>query len=133
MEKTLAREKSVIASLSSTRSKMDIVTMQIDTLQRQLEKKQENQEKTMRKIDEIESRYKDICMKNGTTPTISRPDFTIKPEDLLLDNTTTTTTYKPKLVAPLEGSTALRKKNNSQSAAELQTKKGKKAEVSCTL
>lgn len=94
------------------RSRMDMQKVQIDAMQQALSKKTENKNKCLKKLDEIENRYSEVCTKNGLQADISRPDFTAGNDDLMeISNTN----YRLKAI---EASNATLKKKKESETAE---------------
>ncbi|EAS07117.1 hypothetical protein TTHERM_00683230 (macronuclear) [Tetrahymena thermophila SB210] len=70
-----------ITSRNDMRKEIELLMSKLNYEQKVIEKKKENRDKIMKKIDETETKYKELCQKNNVTP-IQRPDLTVSPEEL---------------------------------------------------
>ncbi|KAL4434869.1 hypothetical protein ABPG74_021208 [Tetrahymena malaccensis] len=79
-EKLLSSDQPV-TSRNEMRKEIELLMSKLNYEQKVLEKKKENRDKLIKKIDETEAKYKELCQKNNITP-IQRPDLTVSPQEL---------------------------------------------------
>ncbi|KAL4483295.1 hypothetical protein ABPG72_007937 [Tetrahymena utriculariae] len=84
-EKILLSDQPV-NSRNDIRKEIELLMSKLNYEQKVLEKKKENRDKLMKKIDETEAKYKELCTKNNVTP-IQRPDLTVSLEELEIPKT----------------------------------------------
>lgn len=63
------------------RKELEILIKRHKSDQKTLEKKKENKDKLLKKIDELELKYKEVCQKCSVNP-IQRPKFIVSSEEI---------------------------------------------------